>query len=113
MKPGDIVLVRFPQTDLKIGKFRPALVVAIGRGRYSDVLLAMITTRNYQYTPDFDIMIKTADADFAKSGLKDTSIIRLSRLVSVDPSIINALLGEISEERLKLAKYRLVEWLQT
>ncbi len=29
MKAGDIVLVRFPQADLKAGKLRPALVIAI------------------------------------------------------------------------------------
>lgn len=28
MKPGDIVLIRFPQADLQTGKFLPALVVA-------------------------------------------------------------------------------------
>jgi hypothetical protein len=30
MKSGDVVLVRFPQTDLQTGKLRLALVVAIG-----------------------------------------------------------------------------------
>ena len=30
MKPGDIVLIRFPRADLKAGKLRPALVLAIG-----------------------------------------------------------------------------------
>ncbi len=47
MKPGDVILVRFPQTDLQVGKLRPALVLAISPGRHSDVLLAMITSRPY------------------------------------------------------------------
>ena len=38
MKPGDIVLIHFPQTDLQAGKLRPALVVASTPGRYADVL---------------------------------------------------------------------------
>ena len=41
MKPGDVVLIRFPQTDLLIGKLRPALVVAIAPGRHADLLLAL------------------------------------------------------------------------
>jgi hypothetical protein len=32
MKPGDIVLIRFPKTDLQAGKLRPALIVAITPG---------------------------------------------------------------------------------
>jgi len=33
MKPGAIVLIRFPQTDLRTGELRPALVAAIAPGR--------------------------------------------------------------------------------
>lgn len=32
MKPGDIVLIRFPQADLQVGKLRPALVIALAPG---------------------------------------------------------------------------------
>jgi mRNA interferase MazF len=52
MKPGDVVLIRFPQTDLEVGKLRPALVIAMAPGRHSDVLLAFITSRAYQEIPD-------------------------------------------------------------
>ena len=54
MKPGDTVLIRFPQTDLQAGKLRPALVVAISPGRYADVLLALVSSRTYQTIPDFN-----------------------------------------------------------
>ncbi|MBA4380701.1 MAG: PemK family protein, partial [Anaerolinea sp.] len=68
MKPGDVVLVRFPQADLQAGKLRPALVLAIAPGRHTDVLLTMITSRSYQAISDFDEVIETTDADFAASG---------------------------------------------
>ena len=48
MKPGEIVLLRFPQADLAQGKLRPALIVALAPGRHPDVLLALITSRAYQ-----------------------------------------------------------------
>ncbi len=37
MKPGDIVLIRFPQADLTEGKLRPTLVIAISPGRHRDL----------------------------------------------------------------------------
>ena len=86
MKPGDIVLIRFPQADLKTGKLRPALVVAVAPDRHADLLLALITSRLYQATPDFDEIIDLDDADYANSGLKVPSVVRLARLVSVEKS---------------------------
>ena len=112
MKPGDIVLLRFPQADLAAGKLRPALVVAIAPGRHPDVLLALITSRAYQEIPDFDEVVDPAQADFTSSGLKARSIIRLARLVSVEDAVVNARLGEISPQRLRRIKKRLVEWLE-
>lgn len=112
MKPGDIVLLRFSQADLSTGKLRPPLVVALAPGRHPDVLLALITSKTYQEIPDFDEVVTNNDADFAESGLKVHSVIRLARLVSVEESVINARLGEISAERLRRIKKRLVDWLE-
>ena len=112
MKPGDVVLVRFPQADLQAGKLRPALVVAIAPGYYADVLLALITSRLYQEASGLDEVIETTDPDFAESGLKVRSVVRLSRLASVEPVVIQARLGEISAKRLTAVKKHLVEWLR-
>ena len=111
MKPGDVVLIRFPQTDLEVGKLRPALVVAITPGRYSDLLLAMISSRTYQAVPDFDEIIDTSAPDYAATGLKVPSVIRLARLVTADSAVINARLGTVSPERLQKVKDRLIDWL--
>jgi mRNA interferase MazF len=113
MKPGDIVLIRFPQADLKAGKLRPALVVAIAPGHHADVLLALVTSRAYQAIPDFDEIIDPDDGDFEISGLKARSVVRLARLVTVEPAVINARLGGINSERLDKVRARLVTWLQS
>ena len=111
MKPGDIVLIRFPQTDLQAGKLRPALVVAIAPGRYEDVLLALITSRVYQAVPDFDEIIEPNDSDFDATGLKSRSVVRLARLATVDASVINARLGEVGSHRMVSVRRRLGAWL--
>lgn len=112
MKPGDIVLLRFPQADLQDGKLRPALVLAVAPGRHDDILLSLITSRVYQAIPNFDEIIQPSDDDFSASGLKVASVIRLARLTSIEPALIAARLGEIAPERLKAIKQRLINWLQ-
>jgi mRNA interferase MazF len=112
MKPGDIVLIRFPQADLKLGKLRPALVIAISPGRHRDLLLALISSRLHQATVGFDEIINTSDSDYITTGLKAASLIRLGRLTSVESSVINARLGNISPERLIRIKNLLINWLR-
>ena len=112
MKPGELVLVRFPEADLAAGKLRPALIVAIAPGRYSDVLLALVTSRGHQEVPDFDEVILSTDADFAATRLKTTSVIRLARLVTVEADTIEGRLGAISPPRLSRIRQRLIEWLR-
>ncbi len=84
MKPGDIVLIRFPKADLKQGKLRPALVIAISPGRHPDLLLALISSRLHQATPEFDEIINTSDSDYITTGLKVACVIRLGRLTRLN-----------------------------
>ncbi|TRU14340.1 MAG: type II toxin-antitoxin system PemK/MazF family toxin [Microcystis sp. Msp_OC_L_20101000_S702] len=112
MKPGDIVLIRFPQADLKSGKLRLALIIAISPSRHRDLLLALISSRLHQATLGFDEIINTSDSDYITTGLKVASLIRLGRLTSVESSVINARLGTISPERLIRIKNLLINWLR-
>lgn len=112
MKPGDIVLIRFPQADLQAGKLRPALVIAIAPGRHADLLLALISSRTDQAIPEFDEIIDPSDSDYAATHLKARSAVRLARLASVEASVIHARLGDIAPERLRRVIKRLVDWLQ-
>jgi len=112
VKPGDIVLIRFPQADLQTGKLRPALVVAIAPGHHADLLLALISSRTYQAVPQFDEVIDPSETDYAATGLKVCSVVRFARLASVDAAVINARLGNISAGRLQRIKKRLADWLQ-
>jgi mRNA interferase MazF len=112
MKPGDIVLIRFPQTDLQAGKLRPALVVAVAPGRHPDLLLALISSRTHQAIPDFDELIDVYDSDYSESGLKVRSVVRLARLTTVETTVINARLGRISTARLQKIRDSLISWLK-
>jgi len=58
-------------------------------------------------------MMKDSDADFTESGLKTSSIIRISRLAVVAEKTLLGSIGSISNERLYVIKNRLADWLRS
>ena len=112
MTPGDIVLIRFQRTDLQAGKLRPALVVVLMTGRHNDWLLAAISYRLYQAITGLDEVIYPTDADFSQTRLRVASVIRASRLATVEDSVIDARLGRISTARLHRVREQIAGWLQ-
>jgi mRNA interferase MazF len=108
---GQIILFRFPQTDLEEGKLRPALLLGKLPGEYDDWLICMISSRTRNYIPEFDELMREDDPDFADSGLKVVSVIRIGRLAVVDGDILLGAIGKISPDRIKGIKNRLADWL--
>ncbi len=108
---GQVVMFRFPQTDLEEGKLRPALLLGRLPGEYDDWLICMISSQIRHYIPGFDEVIQETDSDFAESGLKLTSVIRVGRLAVVEGEILLGAIGQIDSERLQRIKSRLAEWL--
>ena len=108
---GQIVLFRFPQTDLEEGKFRPALLLRKLPGEYDDWLICMISSQTRRYIAGFDEMVQEKDSDFGESGLKAASIIRVGRLAVVSGEILLGAIGQVSDERLGRIKKHLSDWL--
>jgi len=110
-KSGQIVLFPFPQANLASGKTRPALLLGKLPGPYSDWLICMISSQMHQYIKDFDEIVDTSDPDFANSGLKTSSVIRVGRVAVVEENILLGAVGEIDAERLKRIKKKFSDWL--
>jgi mRNA interferase MazF len=108
---GQVVLFRFPQTDLEEGKLRPALLLGRLPGEHDDWLICMISSQIRHHVPGFDEVVQEADADFAGSGLKVPSVIRVGRLAVVEGEILLGAIGQIASERLQRIKSRLAKWL--
>ena len=86
---GQIVLLKFPQTNLLIGKLRPVLLIKSLPNEYDDWLASMISTKTGQEIIGLDEIISPRDQDFQETGLKSESIIRVSRLaVSIRKNLI-------------------------
>ena len=112
-RPGQIVLFNFPQTDLGVGKQRPALLLAPLPGNYDDWLICMISSNLNQYVEGLDEIINENSPDFVRSGLKTASVIRTTRLAMVLGEILIGTIGEISPDRLVRVKNSLGDWIKS
>ncbi len=87
MKEGEIVLAVLPQVDRE-QKPRPVLILR--KMPNGDFLVCAISTQMNKYISEFDEIIRADDSDFAATGLKKESLVRLSFLHVVPlNSIIN------------------------
>lgn len=112
IQEGQVVLFRFPQTDQTLSKLRPALVLRKLPGPYDDWLICMISSQLSQQISEFDEVINKEGADFEQSGLKTSSVIRISRLAVVNKNVFLGSIGNIGTERLNLIKTRLSDWIK-
>jgi mRNA interferase MazF len=104
MSKGDIVLLPFPFTDLSGLKNRPALILVDGE---SDITVSFITTQ-LKWQEDFDIKIEPT----LTNGLKRTSLVRLSKLATIDKDLVLGELGKLSQDELNNVDRSLVRILK-
>lgn len=100
----------FPYTDLSGAKLRPVLTLRQSP-RFDDWLVCMVSSRIEQAEAGFDEVLRPADPDFATSGLKAPSVLRLSRLAVLDGSLLVGSIGAIADERLARVRQRLAQWI--
>ena len=91
-----IVLVPFPFDDLRANKVRPAVCLTDEIKPHNHVVLAFITSNIISNNSATDLIIDSTDADFAATGLKVFSTIRLHRLMTISKSIILREVGELA-----------------
>ncbi|MEE9295505.1 MAG: type II toxin-antitoxin system PemK/MazF family toxin [Phycisphaerae bacterium] len=103
-KPGDVVLVEAPFTDLSQSKKRPAIVL-LSRGQ--DHLVAFVTSRIEQAGPD-DVVV-TASAD---NGLAVDSAALVTKLFTLHQSLIGRTLGRLGKSEHQVIVERLVNLLR-
>ena len=110
--PGQIVTFVFPQTNLAQTKLRPALLITQLPGPHGDWLACMISSQLHHALPGFDEILSPQSADFAPSGLRVSSVIRITRLAVVAESILIGALGAIAPDRHRWICQRLSDWLR-
>lgn len=110
MNAGDIVLIRLPQLS-GLPKLRPALVLTLLPGPYQGLLLCGISTQMQRLVAGWDEPVGPGDPDFAASGLRQPSIVRLSYLYAADPTEIVGTIGRLEQSRTQSMQLRLAKHL--
>ncbi len=90
MNKGEIVLVPFPFSDLSGSKLRPALILFVGN---LDVTVSFISTQ-LNLMDEFDITL----APSPLNGLKKISVLRLSKIATLEKDLIIGKLGKIDSD---------------
>ena len=99
MRKGDIVLIPFPFTDLAGTKNRPALILIAGE---QDITVAFISTQ-LKWEEETDIILQPSQ----ENGLKKESLIRLSKIATLDRDLAIGRLGSIVGETMEMVNQNL------
>ncbi len=91
-----VILVPFPFDDLTGTKVRPAVCLTDAVGAHRHVVLAFITSVVPPRLEPTDLLLDPGDADFARTGLRVRSALRLHRMVTVSATIIRRQLGVLA-----------------
>src|SRR5215216_1869746 len=108
MNQGDVILTPVPQANGVI-KNRPAIFLR-EMPPYRDMLVC-VSTQLHQEVKGFDEVIQSTDPDFAASGLRTASLIRLGFLAALPRTVVIGSIGAISLTRHKRLLRRLSDYL--
>jgi mRNA interferase MazF len=104
MQKGDIVLIPFPFTDLSGNKLSPAVILFT---KSLDVTVCFITTQ-LQWQQTTDVLLTPAE----NNGIKKTSLIRISKIATLDKSLAIGKIGSSSKHEEVQLNAKLKEILQ-
>ena len=101
LNKGDIVLVQFPFTDLSQTKLRPALIL-YSNSVTNDITLCFISSQNVNNLTSEEFAIKDSDAEFSDTGLRISSKVRVTRIATLNNSLIVRRLGKLGTQYMEI-----------
>jgi mRNA interferase MazF len=94
---GDVLLVKFPNSDLRSTKLRPALVIQASylKTGLSQFIVAMITSRVERSGYPSRVLIQLASSEGRQSGLLSDSVVMTDNLATIATMEIGRKIGSI------------------
>jgi mRNA interferase MazF len=96
-KRGDVVLVLFPNSDLRSAKLHPALIVQTDNleAGLSQTIVAMITSKMFRASHPSRVVVLRSSTEGRSSGLSSDSVILTDNLATVADTQINRAIGKL------------------
>ena len=110
MIEGDIALAPLAQAN-GLAKLRPVVLLR-KMPPFGDWLVGGVSTQLHQRVVNFDELLDAADPDFASSGLKAPSVIRLGFLAVLPAARLIGSIGSIAPDRHRRLLQRLNDHLR-
>lgn len=108
---GNIVLVDFPFTDLSQTKLRPAVVLA-ANSALDEFTLCFISSQRVNQLNPTEFALLDSDPDFAQTGLRISSKVRVTRMTTVSRQLIAKQLGTLGTQHLAQLEKTLIQAFQ-
>ena len=96
-KRGDVVLVLYPNSDLRTAKTRPALIVQADNLQtgLSQVIVAMITSRLFRANHPSRVVVEVSTPIGQRTGLLTDSVVMTDNLATVAEVAIDRVIGTL------------------
>ena len=106
VRRGDVVLVLFPNSDLRTARLRPTLVVQADNlaTDLEQHIVAMITSRMFRAGHPSRVSVLLASTEGQRSGLLSDSVIITDNLATVTGTAIDRIIGSLPMEAVNVAQ---------
>jgi mRNA interferase MazF len=96
-KRGDVILVLFPNSDLRTAKHRPALIVQANglETGLPQVIVTMITSRLFRANHPSRVVVNIETSIGRASGLLADSVVMTDNLATITELAIERVIGEL------------------
>ncbi len=94
LEKGDVIVTKYPFTDLSNSKKRPALVITSLENN-KDIIICAISSSKHNKNN-----IKLIDKDFERGKLNHASFINPEKLLTIDLGLISYKIGSLKKEKI-------------
>ncbi|MGG6270607.1 type II toxin-antitoxin system PemK/MazF family toxin [Leptolyngbya sp. AN03gr2] len=108
---GDIVLVEFPFIDLSQTKLRPAVILTLNSA-IDEFTVCFISSQNVDRLNPTEFALLDSDLEFAQTGLRISSKVRVTRITTISRQLITKRLGKLGTQNLRQLDETLIQAFQ-
>ena len=104
-KRGDVILVIFPDSNLRTGKPRPALIVQADQLQtgLEQLIVAMITSRMFRANHASRVSVLLSTPEGRQSGLLTNSVVMTDNLATIAHTEIDRVIGSFPMGKVEAA----------